>query len=758
MKTTIGILAFAGLLSVATESTLMSAKDTNTMTDVYWESLGDNQDSIGWHYIQRITVTGDTDMKGLAFNQFARKMKMVNPEDTLTEIIPGYYLITSPRFSEGNDTIVFDIDTRGYLVNCSYEPDGFHRVLHDNSAAPVNLSRQKITDLQLHHAFDIPAYPKAGEIYEFNESLATDWQPGVYDILPSFKSINITPKGKPVVNPEITFDIKNRYAVKDRPNHATITVKKGKATVSAASERAAKSAARVFEAKVLRPNAGQPLPEAVLVYDPDFEWRGMMIDIARNFQTPETLIEILNLMADNGLNKLHFHPVDDEAWRLELPSLPELTQVGSRRGWGSNEYDHLYQIFTGDGNPDNLAGTSNGKYTRDDFIRILKTANELGIDIIPEIESPGHARAAIKAMERRAIDGDPSFRLIHDNDNSEYTSAQSFHDNIMNPSLESTYKFMETVIDDIVEIYKDAGVPLTGLHIGGDEVPRNAWNGSESVREFMKENNIANERELHAYFVRRIAKMLADRNIPMFGWQEIALDHSDEYNAEIAPLVGGVNTWSTIVKKGQTPVPVKSVMGGYPTILSNVEHLYFDMSYSAHPEEPGLSWGGHTSEFTSFDAYADKLCPAPENAPGRVIGLNAQLFAETFRSPEQLLMYITPKIYGLAERAAHTDTTYTVPQFNQIIALKELPSLENNPRHSERPYLHINQPGIKIVDNVVYMNAPYPGGFITYTTDGTEPDADSKVYTAPFNVAPDSDIRAKYFRNGHSSQTTYSLR
>lgn len=754
---TVGALVCMGSFNFFSSKATATNCCQNAPTTVMWETLGDIQDDNGWHYVQRITVTGDTDMKGLAFNQFARRMAMLNPADTLTEIVPGYYLITSPRLSNGADSVVFEIDTRGYLVNCSYAPDGFHRVMNDNSPAPVNLLRMQMTDPGIHQAFNRPDYPKAADIYAFNESLKTDYIPGVYDILPSFKEIEII-KGKDVTNPKIEILTGEKYAVANRPNYATILVKDGKATITAATQKAANSARRVFEAKVIEQVGNNSMPPARLVYDPDFEWRGMMIDIARNFQTPETLIAILNMMADNGLNKLHFHPVDDEAWRLELPSLPELTAIGSRRGWATDESDHLFQIFTGDGNPDNLKGTSNGLYTRSDMIRVLQTARDLGIDVVPEIESPGHARAAIKAMEARAKAGDPSYRLIHDGDTSKYTSAQSFHDNIMNPALESTYKFMETVIDDIIALYDEAGVELTGIHIGGDEVPRGAWSGSSVAQQFMKDNGIADERALHAYFVRRVANILAERGVPMYGWQEIALNHGDDYDSQIAPLTGGVNSWSTLVKKGETPIPVKSVMGGYPTILSNVDHFYFDLSYSANPQEPGLSWGGHTNEFTAFNGYADVLCPAPADAPGKVIGVNAHIFAETMRSPDQLLMYITPKIFGLAERAAHKDTTYTVQEFNAIIGEKELQRAQKHFENDKRGYVHINQPGIIVIDDTVYMNAPYSGGIIRYTLDGTEPDENSPVYETPFKANGVSDIRARYYRNGSKSVTTYSLK
>lgn len=743
------------LVGLAAAAGFAAVKDAET--SVTWSSKGTVTDSTGTHYTEQIVITGNTDMAGLAFNRFARRSEMTNPLDTLHEIVPGYYYITSAQFGQGLDTVIIEIDTKGWLVNRSYAPDGFHRVMKDGTTAPVTYTRAPITRPEQWRAGTRDLMPYGPQVYDFNASLADARVPGVYDIIPSFNKVELLPGGTSS-DPVIHTVIDPSYAVEDHPRYVEMELVDGTLTIKSANANAAKSAQRIFEAKVLRPNNDKELPDARFVFDPDFEWRGMMIDIARNFQSPETLEDILNLMADNGLNKLHFHPVDDEAWRIELPSLPELTQVGSRRGWGKDENDHLFQIFTGDGNPDNLSNSSNGYYTRDQFIHLLRTANDLGIDVITEIEMPGHARAARMAMERRAADGDPSYRLLHDGDTSKYTSAQSFHDNVMNPALESTYKFIETVIDDIVDIYKEAGVPMTGFHIGGDEVAKGAWDGSDIARRFMEENGIKDQHALHAYFVRRVAKMLKDRNIPMYGWQEIALDHGDAYDAEIAPLTGGVDCWSTIVKAGQTPVPVRSVSGGYPTLLSNVEHLYFDLSYSPHPEEPGLNWGGYVNEFTAFDAYADQICPVPEGAEGRVIGLNAHCFAETLRSADQLLMYLTPKIFGLAERAAHRDTTYTVPEFNRIIGDKELPALEKQYAANGRGRVHLNQPGIKIIDGLVYMNAPYSGGEIRYTTDGTEPDSSSTLYTAPFNPGGATDIRARYYRNNTESVTTYMPR
>jgi hexosaminidase len=410
----------------------------------------------------------------------------------------------------------------------------------------------------------------------------------------------------------------------------------------------------------------------------------------------------------------------------------------------------LYQIYSGDGNPNTLGNCSNGYWTRGEFVEFLRVAKELGIDVLPEIESPGHARAAIKAMERRHIDGDDTYRLIHDGDTSKYTSAQAYHDCVMNPALPGPYKFMAKVVDEIVKMYAEAGVHLLGIHIGGDEVPNGAWGGSQQAQDFMKANGINGEVGLHAYFVRQVSQILKERDVPMFGWEEIAVGHGDDFNAVVAPTVGGVNCWHS------TPeAAIKALHGGYPVILSNVNRFYLDLAYSWHPDEDGLTWGGVVDELTSLEGYPSELCPvSADSVPAKVLGLQGQMWSETLHTTKMLWQYLLPKSLGLAERAWNGNPTYTRAQFNKLVGDKELPLYSDELKLD----VHMRQPGIKVIDNKVYMNAAYDGGEIRYTTDGSEPTAQSALYTAPFDYVAGTDVRARYYRNNAASVTTHLSR
>ncbi len=717
---------------------LIAAFITNAATSVTWQSLGNSTDEEGAYYVQRVTIRESKDVACLCFNQFSRKMRTLTEGDEIHEIVPGYYYLTSPRF--GQDSVSIDIRTRGTLANVSYRPDGFHLVMADGTVKPVEYTRAGISSEPSQWCLSTrDRMPYGDSIYRFNETLKTKEKIGAFDIIPSFKSVKETKKGycRQAVNPVV-----NRVS-HDNYEFYRITVNPGGVVIDAASEQAEKMA-RMALMKLWHRNAGR-IPTAVIEDYPDFHYRGVLIDIARNNQPLEALEEVAFRMAQYRMNKLHFHFCDDEAWRLEIPSLPELTQLASRRGYTLDETEFLAQIYTGNGNPDEKAGTSNGYITRAEFIEFLKKCHALGIDVIPEIESPGHARAAIKAMEARyRRTGDTLYRLIEDGDTSKYTSAQAFHDNVMNPALPGPINFMRTVIGELAAMYREAGVPLTAVHIGGDEVARGAWNGAPSAQALIAKENLEGEKGLHAYFVRQIAKILAERGIPMNGWQEIAVGHTDEYNAEIAPLVGGVNCWSTLPAHGHGGVTLAAVNSGYPVILSNVNHFYLDQSYNYHPDEPGLTWGGTVDEFASFNGYPAVLCPTDENTKGYIAGLQGQVFAETMRSPEQLQYYLFPKMLGLAERAWNAGRTYSDAKFNRIIAERELPAIADGCN------FRLRQPGIIAKGDKIAMNSPYAGAVIRYTLDGSEPTADSPVYTRPLKTDA-REIRARLFYLGRQS-------
>lgn len=539
---------------------------------------------------------------------------------------------------------------------------------------------------------------------------------------------------------------------------------------------------------------GQEKPfrlEALSIRDyPDLPYRGQMLDIARNFTTVEHLKKLVDVISSYKLNVLHFHFSDDEGWRLEIPGLEELTSVGARRGHTTDELECLYPGY--DGNYDPSAATSgNGYYTREEFIDLLRYAAQRHVRVIPEIESPGHARAAIVSMKARyhkyvntAPEKANEYLLSDAQDTSRYVSAQSYTDNVMNVALPSTYRFMEKVIRELIAMYEEAEVPLTTIHLGGDEVPEGAWMGSPVCRTFMDENGMTSAHELSEYYITKMADYLQQYHLQFSGWQEVALGHPETTDRHLNQLAAGVYCWNTVPEWEADEIPYQIANKGYPVILCNVNNFYLDLAYDAHPDERGLSWAGYVDESKGFSMLPYSIYrssrtdmagnPVDPDIAGKgkttltasgkehIQGVQAQLFAETIRDFEWVEYYTFPKILGLVERgwnAFPAWSTLTGEKERQAFN-KELGLFYSKVSEKEMPHwvsrsinFRLPHPGLCIKEGQLHASTPIRGGEIRYTTDGTEPTLRSELWKAP--VACDASVvKAKLFYLNKESVTS----
>jgi hexosaminidase len=530
------------------------------------------------------------------------------------------------------------------------------------------------------------------------------------------------------------------------------------------------------------------LLEAVSIRDyPDLAYRGQMIDIARNFTAPENLKKLVDIFASYKLNVLHFHFCDDEAWRLEIPGLEELTAVGSRRGHTTDESQCLYPCYDGGYDPD-AKTVGNGYYSREEFIDLLKYAAERHVRIVPEIESPGHARAAIVSMKARYnkyFETDPGkateYMLSEPEDTSRYVSVQYYTDNVMNVALPSTYRFMEKVIQELNAMYQEAGLSLSTVHLGGDEVPRGVWMGSPKCQELMKEKGMTKAHDLSEYFITQMADVMQKNGLKFSGWQEVALGHTEEAHQQLRGQAAGVYCWNTV--PGSDEVVYQTANNGYPVILCNVGNFYMDMAYNGHPDERGLDWGGYVDESVSFSMLpfsiyrslrvdmagnpidlnnAEKGKTAlTEIGKKHIMGVQGQLFAETIRSFDGVEYLLFPKILGLAERGWNAHPVWEnlsgvreQQAFNQALAL-----YYEKISKSEMPYwaknginFRLPQPGLLVKDGNLYANVAIDGAEVRYTTDGSEPTAQSTLWKEPVKCGS-LVVKAKTFYQGKESLT-----
>ncbi len=524
------------------------------------------------------------------------------------------------------------------------------------------------------------------------------------------------------------------------------------------------------------------IPCVQIIDYPDFHHRGLMLDIARNFTNKEEIYRIIDDLAAYKMNILHLHLTDDEAWRIEIPGLPELTEIGSRRGHTTTEQECLFPAYSGGWDFTDNKATANGYLSREDFIDILRYANKHHINVLPEIDMPGHMRAAIKSMEaryHRYIETDSlkavEYLLTDFNDSSVYESAQHYTDNVLCIALPSCYTFIQKIIDEIVDMYVEADAPLYIFHVGGDEVPRNAWTDSPLCQKMMADMKMQDTYELKDYFLTHVLEMLTEKNLQMEGWEDIAM-RKNEANPRFAQANILSHCWNSIPEWKGDEIPYRLANAGYPVILGCVTNMYLDMSYLNHEDERGLHWGGYTDEYTAFDfqpfnlyksvrrtmkgeerdletyANSGKVALLPE-AKKNIRGIQAQLFAETIRDNEQLESYLFPKLFGVAERAWNaypdfTDYAKALNLYNNEITTYDLPWLAQRGRH-----FHLTQPGIHRSNDTIFMNIPAKNAEIRYTTDGSPVTSKSLLYTRPF-ISTSPIIKAKAFFYNQESNTT----
>ncbi len=535
--------------------------------------------------------------------------------------------------------------------------------------------------------------------------------------------------------------------------------------------------------------------------EPAFAYRGLHLDVGRNFQSKETILRLLDVLAKYKLNKFLFYVTEDEGWRLAIEELPELTEVGGRRGHAHRDSLYLQPAYGSGPDASDPLSSGNGFYSREDFKEIIRYAHERHIEVIPEVNLPGHARAAIRAMELRynrlMKEGREAeanqYRLIDPEDQSVYTSAQGYKDNVACVCNENVYRFFETALDDIIEMYREADVPFTMFHTGGDEVPGKAWTDSPICKEFLKNHpEITNSRNLQAYFFDRITDMVRSRGLTVGAWEEavMAYDASDTWypnrqfvGRQVYPYIWN-NLW------GNQDLGYKLANAGYPVILCNVTNFYFDLAYNKDPREPGLYWAGFvdTKDAFSFVPYNLFLSTTHDNigrafnpevdfkgmerltSQGRknIVGVQAQIWSETINQGQDMLeYYYLPKLLGFAQRAwegqpAWGEIADVVKRneamekdwnrFVNTIGFRELPELE---KFNAGYHFRIPAPGItKTDDGKIAMNAEVPGFEIRYTTDGSEPHAGSTLYTEPL-VLHANEIKAACFnRKGRSGFST----
>lgn len=347
---------------------------------------------------------------------------------------------------------------------------------------------------------------------------------------------------------------------------------------------------------------------------PRFGWRGQHLDTARHFYQPQTILDLLDLMALLKLNRFHWHFADDEAFRLEIDSLPALWQKTAMCGEG-----HLLPaLFAG-------AIQAGGTYSKADARAIIAHAKALNIEVLPEIEVPAHAIAITHVYPDTR---DPA-------DNGAEVSVQGYRGNAVNPAMPRTWEVLEAMIDEVGALF------LFGhLHLGCDELPEGTWLGSPAARALMEAEGLATTEDLQGWMMDRLAARVVANGQRPCAWEEAAKGEN-----------GGIGNGAILFSwTGQGP-GVDAAKRGYDVVMAPAQHAYLDMAHTDDTDDWGASWAAFVdlAETVAWDVVPDV------DIADCVIGVQGTFWSEFTTQDAQMWPMVLPRIEGVAVKAWQDD-------------------------------------------------------------------------------------------------------
>ena len=325
---------------------------------------------------------------------------------------------------------------------------------------------------------------------------------------------------------------------------------------------------------------------------PRFSWRGLMLDCSRTFQSTEYIRKTIDRLSYYKMNVLHLHLTDDQGWRIEIKSHPELTEKGSKFHSEYNEPER-----------------HQGFYSQEEMKEIIRYAGSRGITIVPEIEMPGHSTAVLVCYPELSCTGKMADKIFP------FFKGAGVTPDILCAGNEETFALIEDVIDEIVEVF-----PSEFIHIGGDEAPKVRWEKCPKCQKRIKDQGLRDEKELQSYFISRVEKYINSKGRRLIGWSEI-IEGGLAQNAAVMDWIGGAKV---ATEKGQD------------VVMSPTSHCYFDYPYTSINSERAYS----------FDPVKDLT----SEQSGHILGFQANFWSHIDREPDLVDKQLFPRLLSIAER------------------------------------------------------------------------------------------------------------
>lgn len=454
---------------------------------------------------------------------------------------------------------------------------------------------------------------------------------------------------------------------------------------------------------------------------PRFGWRGLMLDVSRNFFTKEEVKQYIDQLSRLKLNTFHWHLTDDNGWRIEIKSLPKLTEVGAWRVPRYGQFGNRAEPKKGE------AATVGGFYTQDDIREIIKYAQERFVTIVPEIDVPGHSMSAIASYPELSCTKDPDIKVNPGSSFSEWYDNGTFKmkiDNTLNPSDEKVYAFLDKVFTEMAALF-----PNPYIHVGGDECYKGFWTNDAGCQALMKKMNMTKPEELQAYFMKRVETILKSKGKKLIGWDEI--------------LEGGIAPEATVMSWRGIAGGIQAAKMGHDVVMTPTTFGYLDYQQGEQTIEPPIYANLRLNKCYSFN-------PVPEGVDAKyILGGQGNLWTEQVVTLHHAEYMTWPRGWALAEDFWSPDASKNWDNFIQRVEKQFDRSEIEGINFSTAIYdaiINVKKDAGKMT---VDMASEAPGLDIYYTLDGAMPGIYSPKYVKPFDL-PDGPItlRVATFRNG----------
>jgi hexosaminidase len=462
------------------------------------------------------------------------------------------------------------------------------------------------------------------------------------------------------------------------------------------------------------------LPAVIIEDQPAYAWRGMHLDVSRHFFSVAYLKKFIDRMALYKMNKLHLHLTDDQGWRIEIKKYPKLTEEGAWRTY--NNQDSACMKRAKD-NPDFIIDKEHiiqrdgktlygGFYTQQEMKGVVAYATARHIDIIPEIDMPGHMMAAINSYPFLTCNGENSWGKL-------FTKP-------ICPGNETTYEFAQNVFSEIMDIF-----PSKYIHIGGDEVDRTDWAKSDSCKILMQREGIKDLPALQSYFINRMEKFFNSKGRKLIGWDEI--------------IEGGISPTAIIMywRTWVPDAPVKAVKNGNTVIMTPGEPLYFDNQ----PDQYSIDRVYHFNPIP-------KVLNAEEAKS--IIGAQANIWTEMIPSERRADYMYMPRLTALAEMLwTNQPDKYDSYLKRLVKQYSRMDAMQINYRLPDLPGL-LNE-YVFTDEGKLSISKPLPGLTIRYTTDGSLPDTKSPELPSPLSIKQSELVKVAAFTPNGTRGDVYNL-